>query len=63
MSIWSILRPFGIFYGTLVYFIVIWNIFPRFGMLCHEKSGNPALDEGETETMLVFTSVQIRGDP
>jgi hypothetical protein len=22
--------------------VVIWNIFPRFGILCQEKSGNPA---------------------
>jgi hypothetical protein len=27
MSIWYILRPFGIFYGYLVYFLVIWYIF------------------------------------
>jgi hypothetical protein len=29
----------------LVYFVVIWNIFPRFGLLFREKSGNPALDQ------------------
>jgi hypothetical protein len=44
MAIWSILPyltaigytfwPFGIF-------MVIWYIFPRFGMLHQEKSGNP----------------------
>jgi hypothetical protein len=32
----SILLPFGIFYGLKVYF-------PRFRLLCQEKSGNPAL--------------------
>jgi hypothetical protein len=47
----------GIFYDHLVYFVafwvcifcghslysmVIWYIFPRFGMLHQEKSGNPA---------------------
>jgi hypothetical protein len=45
----------GIFYGHSEYFTVIWyifghfvnigiirNIFPRFGILCREKSGNPA---------------------
>jgi hypothetical protein len=45
----------GTFYGHLEYFtaiwyilwplgnvVVIWNIFPRFGILCQEKSGNPA---------------------
>jgi hypothetical protein len=40
---WSILRPFGLFYGHLIYFMVIWYIFSHFGMLCQEKSGNPAL--------------------
>jgi hypothetical protein len=44
----------GIFYGHLEYFmviwymswlfgsvVVIWYIFPCFGILCEEKSGNP----------------------
>jgi hypothetical protein len=35
MASWSISRPFGIFNGHLVYF-------PHFGMLYHDKSGNPA---------------------
>jgi hypothetical protein len=30
------------FYGHLVYFVAIWYIFYRFGMLYQEKSGNPA---------------------
>jgi hypothetical protein len=47
----------GIFYGHLEYFtvicniswpfgnaVVIWYIFPRFGILCQEKSGNPVQD-------------------
>jgi hypothetical protein len=37
----SILRLFGIFCGHLVYFMFIWYIYPRFGILCQEKSGNP----------------------
>jgi hypothetical protein len=41
MAIWSILWPFEIFYGHLEYFVVIWYIFPRFGILDQEKSGNP----------------------
>jgi hypothetical protein len=54
--IWNILWSFGIFYGHLEYFmviwymlwpfgnvVVIWYIFPRFGKLCQEKSGNPAI--------------------
>jgi hypothetical protein len=45
----SILRPSEIFYGHLVYFVVIWYIFPRFGILDQEKSGNP-----EKESILDF---------
>jgi hypothetical protein len=33
--IWYILWPFG-------NVVVIWNIFPRFGLFCKEKSGNRA---------------------
>jgi hypothetical protein len=36
---------FGLFYRNLVYFVdfmFISYIFPRFGILCPEKSGNPA---------------------
>jgi hypothetical protein len=43
MTIWSILPPLGIFYFHLVYFVVIWYIFSRFGILDQEKSGNPAV--------------------
>jgi hypothetical protein len=41
MIIWSILRPLEIFYGHLVYFVVIWYIFLHFGILYNGKSGNP----------------------
>jgi hypothetical protein len=34
--IWYILWPFG-------NVVAIWYIFPRFGLLCREKSGNPGL--------------------
>jgi hypothetical protein len=37
MDIWSILRPFGLFNGHLVYFLVIWYIFPRMGKLYQEN--------------------------
>jgi hypothetical protein len=33
------LGQFSIFIG---HFLVVWYIFPRFGILCQEKSGNPA---------------------
>jgi hypothetical protein len=38
----TILRPLDIFYGHLVYFMVILFISPRFGVLHKEKSGSPA---------------------
>jgi hypothetical protein len=44
MTILSILRPLEIFYGHLVYNVVIWYISPRFGKLYQEKSGNPEFD-------------------
>jgi hypothetical protein len=39
MATWSILRSFGIFWGHLVYSMVIWYIF--FGVVHKEESGNP----------------------
>jgi hypothetical protein len=36
----SILSPFGLFYGQLVYFSHL-VYFSRFGILYQEKSGNP----------------------
>jgi hypothetical protein len=41
VNIWNILRPFGIIYGQLVQFAVIWYIFPIMVCLDQEKSGNP----------------------
>jgi hypothetical protein len=38
----GILGPFGKFSVHLGYFAVNWYIFPYFGMLYQEKSGNPA---------------------
>jgi hypothetical protein len=34
-------RPLETFFGHLVYFVFIWYIFPRFGILYKDKSGNP----------------------
>jgi hypothetical protein len=62
VAIWSILQPFGIFCGHLVYIFVIWYIcgifygylvyFSRFGILYQEKSGNPA--RAEPTEIIVF---------
>jgi hypothetical protein len=55
---WIILWTFGIFFGHWVYLhivfpfgnvVVVWYIFPRFGILCQEKSGNPVLEIGKVE--------------
>jgi hypothetical protein len=43
MAIWTILRTFGIFYGNFGNLVAISYIFPHFGLLCQDKSGNPAL--------------------
>jgi hypothetical protein len=37
-AVWYMLCPFG-------NLVTIWYIFPRFGILCQEKSGNPVLTE------------------
>jgi hypothetical protein len=34
ITIWYILRPFGIVYGHLVYFMTIWYILRPFGIFC-----------------------------
>jgi hypothetical protein len=33
----------GILYGHMVYFVVIWYIFPRFAMLYQEQPWQPCL--------------------
>jgi hypothetical protein len=42
MTFLSILWPNGSFNGHLVHFVAIWYIFPLFGILHREKTGNPA---------------------
>jgi hypothetical protein len=39
-KLWSL----GKFYGHWVQFVVIWYVFPSFGMLYHGKSGNLGQD-------------------
>jgi hypothetical protein len=43
MAIWSILLPFRMFYGHLVYFVVILAYLPTFWYFTYtkKKSGNP----------------------
>jgi hypothetical protein len=44
------LRPFGTFYGNLVYFVYSLVFFSRFGMLYQEKSGNPVRHNSQPRT-------------
>jgi hypothetical protein len=37
VAILFILRPNGIFYGHLVHFVVIWYIFPHFGIFTEKN--------------------------
>jgi hypothetical protein len=46
MVIWLIIWPFG-------NVVVIWYIFPRFGILCQEKSGNPVLENDLVSLLLL----------
>jgi hypothetical protein len=53
------MKDVGKFYGCLVCFVAIsyifwpfWYIFYRFGMLCHEKSGNPVPEAAAMSTAL-----------
>jgi hypothetical protein len=43
---WYILWPFG-------NVVAIWRIFPRFGKLCQEKSGNPATETSRGQFIYV----------
>jgi hypothetical protein len=63
-GLWYILWPlvhfmaFGTFYGLwYIYVVVIWYIFSHFGMLCREKSGNPAASIRE-HPMSILNTVQ-----
>jgi hypothetical protein len=54
---WNILLPFGIFLWPVGNLGVSWYIFPRFGILYHEKSGN--VDWNPIDTCLV-KKIQFR---
>jgi hypothetical protein len=47
--IWYILWPFG-------NVVVIWYIFPRFGVLCQEKSGSPVSEWADCSVENVSTN-------
>jgi hypothetical protein len=55
-AILSILRPFCIFHGPLVYLKVICYLFPRFGMLYQEISGNPESNARRNKNSTKFYS-------
>jgi hypothetical protein len=39
-----------------VYFVLIWYIFSRFGILFQEKSGNPAMDPSPRKSKVDFSN-------
>jgi hypothetical protein len=43
MGMWNILLTLGEFYDHLVQFVLIWYIFPLFGIMYQEKYGNPGV--------------------
>jgi hypothetical protein len=51
----------GIFFVHMVYFMAIWYIFPRFGMLYHEKSGNPGQETKQPKYFLCVFSTSKSG--
>jgi hypothetical protein len=64
-KLWRAMEDVGIFYGHSVHFtvscfilwifgivMVIWHIFPRFGILYQEKSGNPG-QQGRVATDVI----------
>jgi hypothetical protein len=61
MAIGNILWSFGIFYGHLVYFMAIWYIFPRFGILRQEKSGNLAEQHTSPASTVTFLRAAFTG--
>jgi hypothetical protein len=56
MTLWNILRPFGIISGYLLKFLVMWYIFPVLVCLDHEKSGNPGIFVKECDSKMFFSS-------
>jgi hypothetical protein len=56
LAIWS---KFTAILLCLIYFMVVWYIFPRFGMLYQGKSGNPA--EERKNAFSKSNATQTRG--
>jgi hypothetical protein len=56
MVLWYILWPFG-------NFLAIWYVFPRFGTLCQEKSGNPGSRDIFTRPFKLGTPFTSKSSP
>jgi hypothetical protein len=63
MAIWNILQTFGICYDHLVHFVLIWYIFPGFGIMFQEKSGNPGLTRPSPIVWLSLKPYNMYADP
>jgi hypothetical protein len=61
MIIWNILWPFGIIYGSLVWFVVIRYIFPILVLLDREKSCNPGFNHSvkDCRCMQMWLAIKI----
>jgi hypothetical protein len=53
-AIWNILQTLGIFFDHLEHFLLIWYIFPGFGILHQKNSGNPASGEANLKNLDCF---------
>jgi hypothetical protein len=63
MATWKILWRVWIFYDHLVQFVFIWYIFPGFGNMYQEKSGNPGWRQNsfhKKEKQMVLTGIPAR---
>jgi hypothetical protein len=53
-------RTYGIFYDNLVHFVYIWHILSRFGIMHHEKFGNPEQDASSFNHFVSHHQVGIK---
>jgi hypothetical protein len=54
MTIWSILRPLGIFCGHLVNFMVIWNIFPLLVCCTNKNLATPFFSSRNSSFIVIM---------
>jgi hypothetical protein len=60
MAVWNILETIGIFNDYLAHFVFILYMFPGFGIMYQEKSGNPAPEGAPIGGESVFISSKVQ---